>query len=240
MSDAIERVATSTRNTEGAHHLSLQLSVVAGMVDLTGFLTLGNLFTAHVTGNLVLLAADLAQDATLSTAQLLVVPAFVGACGLTSIVARRAKSLGTSMIATLLRIQLVLLACLFILCLLTRPTQHPNGLAAGIAAVLAISAMGTQFVLVRSALPGFPSTASMTVNLTDTVLLLVDAASGPKPCSEEVRTRLKHSSRTIGAFFGGCLVGALGVKCTADFAWCLPLVAAAVTLALHERAEQRA
>ena len=29
------------------------LSVIAGMVDLTGFFTLGNIFTAHITGNLV-------------------------------------------------------------------------------------------------------------------------------------------------------------------------------------------
>lgn len=29
------------------------LSVIAGMVDLTGFLTLGHIFTAHITGNLV-------------------------------------------------------------------------------------------------------------------------------------------------------------------------------------------
>jgi uncharacterized membrane protein YoaK (UPF0700 family) len=28
------------------------LSVIAGMVDLIGFFTLGNIFTAHVTGNL--------------------------------------------------------------------------------------------------------------------------------------------------------------------------------------------
>src|SRR5260221_4966407 len=33
------------------------LSIIAGMVDLTGFFTLGNIFTAHVTGNLVVAAA---------------------------------------------------------------------------------------------------------------------------------------------------------------------------------------
>jgi len=33
------------------------LSVIAGMVDLTGFFTLGHVFTAHVTGNLVVAAA---------------------------------------------------------------------------------------------------------------------------------------------------------------------------------------
>jgi uncharacterized membrane protein YoaK (UPF0700 family) len=33
------------------------LSVIAGMVDLIGFFTLGNIFTAHDTGNLVVAAA---------------------------------------------------------------------------------------------------------------------------------------------------------------------------------------
>ena len=33
------------------------LSVIAGMVDLTGFFTLGHIFTAHITGNLVVAAA---------------------------------------------------------------------------------------------------------------------------------------------------------------------------------------
>jgi uncharacterized membrane protein YoaK (UPF0700 family) len=33
------------------------LSVIAGMVDLTGFFMLGNIFTAHITGNLVVASA---------------------------------------------------------------------------------------------------------------------------------------------------------------------------------------
>ena len=33
------------------------LSVIAGMVDLTGFFSLGHIFTAHVIGNLVVAAA---------------------------------------------------------------------------------------------------------------------------------------------------------------------------------------
>src|SRR5712675_343906 len=41
--------------------LPLLLSMIAGMVDSTGFFTLGHVFTAHVTGNIVL-AAGVAVD----------------------------------------------------------------------------------------------------------------------------------------------------------------------------------
>ena len=239
MPDATASVATPRPDPEWSHRLSLLLSVVAGMVDLTGFLTLGNVFTAHVTGNLVLLAADLAHDAIPRTAQLLAVPAFMLACGLASIVARRSRAQDGSPITTLLRVQLGLIAGLFLFSMLTRPSEHPNGLAVSIATVLAVTAMGTQFILVRSALPGIPSTTTMTVNISDTVLLLV-AASGPKPSPVDVRARLEQSSRTVAAFFGGCLVAGLAVKWLADLAWCLPLVAAAVTLMIHERHEPRA
>jgi hypothetical protein len=42
------------------------LSVIAGMVDLIGILTLGNIFTAHITGNLVVFAAVLVRGGSLN------------------------------------------------------------------------------------------------------------------------------------------------------------------------------
>jgi hypothetical protein len=53
------------------------LSVIAGMVDLTGFFTLGNIFTAHVTGNLVVIAAKAVRGGPLNLAQTLSVPVFI-------------------------------------------------------------------------------------------------------------------------------------------------------------------
>jgi uncharacterized membrane protein YoaK (UPF0700 family) len=53
------------------------LSVIAGMVDLIGFLTLGNIFTAHITGNLVVFAAVLVRGGALNLAQALAIPVFI-------------------------------------------------------------------------------------------------------------------------------------------------------------------
>ena len=50
------------------------LSVIAGMVDLTGFFMLGNVFTAHITGNLVVASAVAVRGGPLNPAQLLAIP----------------------------------------------------------------------------------------------------------------------------------------------------------------------
>src|SRR5258706_14113441 len=57
------------------------LSVIAGMVDLTGFFTLGHIFTAHVTGNLVVAAAAAAHGGPFNSAQILVIPTFLVVVG---------------------------------------------------------------------------------------------------------------------------------------------------------------
>src|ERR1700682_3960892 len=53
------------------------LSVIAGMVDLTGFLSLGNLFTAHITGNLVVIGALVVRRGRINPAQILAIPVFI-------------------------------------------------------------------------------------------------------------------------------------------------------------------
>ena len=65
------------------------LSVIAGMVDLTGFFMLGNIFTAHVTGNLVLAAAAAVRGGPLNWAQVLSIPIFIFAVAATWLLAKR-------------------------------------------------------------------------------------------------------------------------------------------------------
>jgi len=70
------------------------LSVIAGSVDAISFLGLGGLFTAHVTGNLVILVAHLVTGNGARAAAILAVPVFVTALGLTRLLAGALESAG--------------------------------------------------------------------------------------------------------------------------------------------------
>jgi Protein of unknown function (DUF1275) len=61
----------------GTKLLTFVLSVIAGSVDVIGFLGLGTLFIAHITGNLVILAARYAAGEHAPAAHLLSVPVFM-------------------------------------------------------------------------------------------------------------------------------------------------------------------
>src|SRR5882762_7685263 len=73
----------SMDNSLGTKLLPTLLSVIAGSVDTISFLGLGGLFTAHVTGNLVILAAHLVSGDEAPVAPMLSVPVFIVALGLT-------------------------------------------------------------------------------------------------------------------------------------------------------------
>ena len=61
------------------------------MVDSTGFFTLGHVFTAHVTGNMVLAAGLAVEGGTFHWAQLLAIPIFMVALGAVWLVAQASR-----------------------------------------------------------------------------------------------------------------------------------------------------
>src|SRR2546425_9539042 len=64
------------------------LSTTAGAVDVIGFLTLGGLFTAHITGNVVIVAAHYVTGGFSQIGPLLAVPVFMAGVGLGTPAAR--------------------------------------------------------------------------------------------------------------------------------------------------------
>src|SRR5258707_4505677 len=86
------------------------LSVIAGMVDLTGFFTLGHIFTAHITGNLVVAAADAVHGGRFNLVQALAIPVFMLALAVVWLIAEVSNRRGASLARLLLFVRLFLLA----------------------------------------------------------------------------------------------------------------------------------
>jgi len=208
------------------------LSVIAGMVDLTGFFTLGNIFTAHVTGNLVVIAAEAVRRGPLNLAQTLSVPVFILAVAAVWLLARASGRRGPGLTRLLLLVQFLLLTGILILSVITKPSANPHGLMAGIAVMMAVSAMACQFALFRLALPGGISTAVMTGNLTNTVLSLMDILSHRGPLMTADAGRLKRSLYLLFGFLVGCIAAAAAISLLENWAWSLPVALAAVAMAL--------
>jgi len=208
------------------------LSSIAGMVDVIGFLSLG-LFTAHVTGNLVVIAAVLVRGGPPRMAQIVAVPVFMVAVAAVWLIAKALRRRGRPLVRPLLLVQFLLLAGVLILAVVTESAADPHGLMAGITAMTAVSAMACQFTLLRLAMTGAPSTAVMTGNVTNTVLALLDTLFHGQPLTEGANERLKRTLNVVVGFFAGCVAGAGAVSLLGDWAWSLPVVLAAAAIALH-------
>ena len=212
----------------------MTLSAVAGTVDVISFLTL-KLFTAHITGNLVVIAALLVRGGPPNLTQLLAVPVFILSVAGVWLLAKMLNKRGPALVKPLLLVQFLLLSCVLILSVLYAPAANPRGLIAGVVAMIAVSAMACQFALLRLAVPGAPSTAVMTGNLTKTVLALLDTESRSGPVMQDARKQLHDTLKLVGGFFAGCLAGAAGVSWLGEWAWSLPVVLAGLALPIGAR-----
>ena len=241
MSTTVSGIARSNVSapavTDELAHLELRLptllSVIAGMVDLTGFLTLGNLFTAHITGNLVVLGAVIVRGGPLNVAQALAIPMFIIAVAGAWLVARVFKRRGLALVRLLLIVQCALLAAVLIFCVITRPSTNPHGLMAGIAAMIAVSAMAVQYALFRLAMPRTESTAVMTGNLTNSTLSVMDAISPTKLLPEKTDERFRQSWPLLIGFFVGVVFAAAAVSKLEDWAWVFPLLLSGVVIVVR-------
>jgi uncharacterized membrane protein YoaK (UPF0700 family) len=201
------------------------------MVDVIGFLSLG-IFTAHVTGNIVVASALIVRHGHVNPATILAVPVFMLAVAATWLIAKASGRRGIGLMRPLLLIQFLLITCVLIFSVITKPSGDPHGPMATIAAMIAVTAMGCQFALLRLTLPVAPSTAVMTGNLTNAVLGFVDLISRTDPLIESDGRRLIGALHLLVGFFVGCVLATVALMYLGDWTWSLPAALAAVAVAL--------
>jgi uncharacterized membrane protein YoaK (UPF0700 family) len=234
---ALNSKATSTTDgaalvasSLGMAWLPSVLSVVAGSTDIIGFLGLGGLFTAHITGNLAILAAHVASSGRAEVAQIVSVPVFIGAVGLTRLLAVGLESIGLATLRPLLLLQFLLLAGFFALCVVAGPHMDTTATNAILAGMIGVSAMAVQNALVQISLVT-PPTAVMTGNVTRFTMDVAVILLGRDPdAAAKARTRAKPTAQAIAGFAVGC---GLGAVCEVTIGlWSLALPAGLALLAL--------
>jgi uncharacterized membrane protein YoaK (UPF0700 family) len=218
----------------GGWYLTAVLSVTAGAVDAIGFLALGGLFTAHITGNVVIVAAHYVTGRFSEVGPLLSVPFFVVVLGAVTLASGPIEEAGYGTRRALLVLQAAFLAACLGLGVGLGPFANADSPMAVLVSMLAVAAMATQNALVKLALPGTPSTAVMTTNTTQ---LTVDLAtllwSRGKP---DDRARARHRAGVIFpsvvGFVAGCAGGTiLEVHC-GFWALALPVLLAVLAVPL--------
>ena len=194
----------------GLQLLTAILSLTAGSLDVITYLGLGGLFTAHITGNLVILAAHVAGGGATELAAMLSVPVFMLMLGLTRIAAGGLERTGYDSLCPLLFLQFLFLAAFLGLAV-------ADGFKVGIATavttiggMLGVSAMAVQNALVQVSLKGAPGTAVMTTNIArftmdvGTILLRAD-----RDTMAVALGRAKRTWPSIIGFIVGCVLGAM-------------------------------
>jgi uncharacterized membrane protein YoaK (UPF0700 family) len=200
-------------NSLSAKLLPTALSIIAGSVDAIGFLGLGALLTAQVTGNLVILAAHLVSAGEAPVAPMLSVPVFVAALGLTRLLAGALERIGFASLRPLLLLQQLLLVAFLVLCVSAGPRIDPDATKAILGGMLGVSAMAVQNALVQISLKGAPSTAVMTTNITRFMMDIGDVMLGRT--SADVAKAHDRAMRTLPAIVGFAVGCGLGATCEA-------------------------
>lgn len=216
-----------------AKMLPAVLSVIAGSVDAISFLGLGGLFTAHVTGNLVVLVAHLATGSRAPVANILSVPVFVAVLGLTRLLADVLEKIGLVSLRPLLLVQLLLLVGFLALCASAGARLEADATRAILAGMFGVSAMAVQNALGQISLKGVPSTAVMTTNITRFMMDIGEVMVGRNLSDvAKARDRARLTWPAIVGFAIGCGLGAACETAIGLMSLALPVGLAVLAVAL--------
>jgi uncharacterized membrane protein YoaK (UPF0700 family) len=197
------------------------LAFVAAFVDTLGFIALFGLFTAHVTGNFVLIGAAIAGTSGGVVLKLLAFPAFVVAVAATRLFVLWLEHRQRPALRPILWLQTLLLGCFAAVAWHGAPIaseEAPTAIAAGL---LAAAAMGIQNAASRLLLAGSTPTTVMTVTVTQLVIDAVDLLRGS--ADPALRRRFASLGWPVVAFALGAISAALAYPHVGFAALTLPV-----------------
>ena len=194
------------------------LAFLAAYVDTLGFIALFGLFTAHVTGNFILIGSALADTSQMSILlKFLAFPAFiigvaVGRLLIAAIQRRNGRALGWSLV-----LQLVLLIGFMVCGMAAAPVQSPTAGWVMASGLLGTASMGVHSAISRLLLAHLAPTSLMTGNVTQVVIDVMDMLRGASDagtterCIKFVWPVLSFGVGAIAAAFAYHAIGFAGL-----------------------------
>ncbi len=214
--------------------LPLLLSFNGGYVDTVGFLALGGLFTAHVTGNFVTLGAAIALGTGGTLSKLLALPVFCVVVFAARIVGLALQRSGQPVLRPLLAVKLILLVVAAAIALTYGPFGDPNSSRAFAIGMVLVAAMAVQNGIHRVHLAKSPPSTLMTGTTTQIMLDLADIVTGGHSESTAAAySRLKRMVLAVVVFALGCAIAALAFILSPVWSFVVPAVLAALALVAH-------
>jgi uncharacterized membrane protein YoaK (UPF0700 family) len=249
-----DRSVTSTANKPGEHRLivpsfehvafPVALGFVAGFVDIFGFMALFGLLPAHVTGNLIFIAVDIARQQYNLIMKIAALPIFAASVAISAWLIGRLSARGRHPFLPMVLIQAAVLGLSLIAGLLMPPASSADDATVAVVGSTMLFAMAVQNTMMRLILNNLPPTTIMTGNITHMVAEGVRLAAGfgaavtPSGASMLAR-RAQRIGLALTSFTTGAIVGGL-VQRYVGYIGLLAPIAALVILIPIGRDEIRA
>ncbi|MGG7606805.1 YoaK family protein [Massilia sp. BKSP1R2A-1] len=221
------------KSTEFQRVQGVGMGFLAGYVDTLGFIALFGLFTAHVTGNFVLIAVSMADPAqTPSLLKLLAFPAFILGVAAARLLVAGCERRGSSAVKPSYLQQLVLLLGFMACGMLAEPVGGSAGALAMAAGLLGAAAMGAHSAASKLLLTHLAPTSMMTGNVTQ---LVIDATDWLRGAADgATKARCGKFFWPVLAFALGCAAAAFAYLAFGFVALIVPVAILCLHLALAE------
>jgi uncharacterized membrane protein YoaK (UPF0700 family) len=181
------------------------LGFLAGYVDTLGFVGLFGLFTAHVTGNFVLIGRALIEPSQSIFIKLLVFPVFIVFVALTRLATLHWDRSGARTLRNSFLFQLSMMVVTVTCAWLAMPVVDAAAPLTLLTGALCAGAMAIQNAYGKLLLGKTSATTVMTGNVTGLVIEMVDSLRG----DPEAISRCKKLTWPVLAFAAGCMSGGL-------------------------------
>jgi uncharacterized membrane protein YoaK (UPF0700 family) len=213
-----------------AARVPVVLAFVAGFVDVQCYLGLQQTFAAFMTGTLIALGSELADPTAGATTKAAMIATFVPAAALGGLALRwlRGAYGEAASVRRLLFGEACLLVGLTVAGGLLAPFPAPGSWQMIVVAVLAVSAMTVQNVVMVHLLAYHPATTVMTLNMVHMIGFLVGAAPLPKRDTGPPPTDISEAGRyavAIVPFLAGVVGGAFGHRSVGFWSVAVPAAA---------------